>query len=178
MIVVHHLNDSRSQRILWLLEELGLPYEAQRYLRELGPLDEAGLAIGAALWMTAITITRPLDRLREVTEARGFALAPRLTIYPEFVQQPELWQHPALRFAVMDRSDAEGLPTLSLAVLRAGVDPEGTCDDESCPCGGDDASRVAACLRGEHQVEAGIAHDVGGFQRVHLDGDAKGHDSS
>jgi glutathione S-transferase len=27
MIVVHHLNESRSQRILWLLEELGLPYE-------------------------------------------------------------------------------------------------------------------------------------------------------
>jgi glutathione S-transferase len=27
MIVVHHLNDSRSQRVLWLLEELGLPYE-------------------------------------------------------------------------------------------------------------------------------------------------------
>jgi len=26
MIVVHHLNDSRSQRILWLLEELGVPY--------------------------------------------------------------------------------------------------------------------------------------------------------
>ena len=29
-----------------------------------------------------------LDRLREVTEARGFALAPRLTIYPEFVSAP------------------------------------------------------------------------------------------
>lgn len=29
MIIVHHLNNSRSQRILWLLEELGLPYEAQ-----------------------------------------------------------------------------------------------------------------------------------------------------
>jgi glutathione S-transferase len=27
MIIVHHLNDSRSQRILWLLEELGGPYE-------------------------------------------------------------------------------------------------------------------------------------------------------
>ena len=27
MIVVHHLNESRSQRILWLLEELGAPYE-------------------------------------------------------------------------------------------------------------------------------------------------------
>jgi glutathione S-transferase len=33
MIVVHHLNDSRSQRILWLLEELGLPYEIARYQR-------------------------------------------------------------------------------------------------------------------------------------------------
>ncbi len=33
MLVVHHLNDSRSQRILWLLEELGLPYEIQRYQR-------------------------------------------------------------------------------------------------------------------------------------------------
>jgi len=34
MIVVHHLNNSRSQRILWLLEELGLEYEIKRYLRD------------------------------------------------------------------------------------------------------------------------------------------------
>ncbi len=34
MIVVHHLNDSRSQRILWLLEELGLPYEIKKYQRD------------------------------------------------------------------------------------------------------------------------------------------------
>ena len=33
MIVVHHLNDSRSQRILWLMEELGLPYEIKQYQR-------------------------------------------------------------------------------------------------------------------------------------------------
>lgn len=33
MIVVHHLNNSRSQRILWLLEELGLDYEVKRYER-------------------------------------------------------------------------------------------------------------------------------------------------
>ena len=33
MIVVHHLNNSRSQRVLWLLEELGLPYEVKRYER-------------------------------------------------------------------------------------------------------------------------------------------------
>lgn len=34
MIVVHHLNDSRSQRILWLLEELGVPYEIKSYQRD------------------------------------------------------------------------------------------------------------------------------------------------
>ena len=34
MIVVHHLNDSRSQRILWLLEELNVPYEIKHYQRD------------------------------------------------------------------------------------------------------------------------------------------------
>ena len=34
MIVVHHLNNSRSQRVLWLLEELGLEYEIKRYERD------------------------------------------------------------------------------------------------------------------------------------------------
>jgi glutathione S-transferase len=34
MLVVHHLNDSRSQRILWLLEELGVAYEVKRYQRD------------------------------------------------------------------------------------------------------------------------------------------------
>ena len=34
MITVHHLNNSRSQRVLWLLEELELPYEIKRYERD------------------------------------------------------------------------------------------------------------------------------------------------
>ncbi len=34
MIVVHHLNNSRSDRILWLLEELGVPYEIKTYRRD------------------------------------------------------------------------------------------------------------------------------------------------
>jgi len=33
MLTLHHLNNSRSQRILWLLEELGLPYEVVKYQR-------------------------------------------------------------------------------------------------------------------------------------------------
>ncbi|OYV25966.1 MAG: glutathione S-transferase [Acidocella sp. 20-63-7] len=34
MITVHHLENSRSQRVLWLLEELGVPYEVKRYERD------------------------------------------------------------------------------------------------------------------------------------------------
>ncbi len=34
MLIVHHLNNSRSQRVLWLLEELGVPYEIKKYERD------------------------------------------------------------------------------------------------------------------------------------------------
>lgn len=34
MITIHHLNDSRSERIVWLAEELGLPYKLVRHQRE------------------------------------------------------------------------------------------------------------------------------------------------
>lgn len=34
MLIVHHLNNSRSQRVLWLLEELGVPYEIRNYKRD------------------------------------------------------------------------------------------------------------------------------------------------
>jgi glutathione S-transferase len=34
VVTVHHLNNSRSQRVLWLLEELGVPYEVKRYQRD------------------------------------------------------------------------------------------------------------------------------------------------
>ena len=43
------------------------------------------------------------------TEAAGYTLAPRLTIYPRYALDPERWLDPALRFAVLDASDAEGL---------------------------------------------------------------------
>ena len=39
MITVHHLENSRSQRVLWLLEELGLPYEVRRYQRDKATLQ-------------------------------------------------------------------------------------------------------------------------------------------
>ncbi|HEX5268177.1 MAG TPA: 5-amino-6-(D-ribitylamino)uracil--L-tyrosine 4-hydroxyphenyl transferase CofH [Acidimicrobiales bacterium] len=50
-----------------------------------------------------------LDRLRQVTEARGYSLAPRLTVHPEWAGSPERWLDPALRRPVLDRADAEWL---------------------------------------------------------------------
>ena len=38
MLVVHHLNNSRSQRVLWLLEELGVPFEIKHYQRDAATL--------------------------------------------------------------------------------------------------------------------------------------------
>ncbi len=49
-----------------------------------------------------------LDSLRDAARTRGRELTPRLTIYPEFVREPDRWIDPALHFAVLDRSDAEG----------------------------------------------------------------------
>ena len=50
-----------------------------------------------------------LDVLATATEAAGFELAPRMTIYPEFALDPQRWVDPALHFAVLDNADAEGL---------------------------------------------------------------------
>ncbi len=49
-----------------------------------------------------------LDRLRDVTEAKGHTLAPRLTIHPAFACEPDRWLDPALHFPVADRSDSDG----------------------------------------------------------------------
>jgi len=83
--------------------------------RQPAPLGDAGLEPGggaAALTIDHVNPERPwpgLDRLREVTEERGHVLAPRLTVYPTFALRPGQWLDPAMRFPVLDHSDAEGL---------------------------------------------------------------------
>ena len=50
-----------------------------------------------------------IERLAAVTEARGFELAPRLTVYPRYALDPDRWLDPGLHKSVLVRSDAEGL---------------------------------------------------------------------
>ncbi|HET6917060.1 MAG TPA: bifunctional FO biosynthesis protein CofGH [Acidimicrobiales bacterium] len=83
--------------------------------------DDFGILIAAGIddWGGVSPVTadhvnpeRPwpaLDRLRAVTEEHGFVLAPRLTVYPEFALDPARWLDEKMRFAVLDRSDAEGM---------------------------------------------------------------------
>jgi FO synthase len=67
-----------------------------------------------------------LDRLAEVSEDAGFVIAPRLTVYPEVALDPERWLDPEVRFAVLDRSDAEGLGRDDPgAVLKQRIEPAG-----------------------------------------------------
>jgi len=82
---------------------------------DFGPLIDAGIDDwGGVSPVTAdhVNPERPwpaLDRLREITEAAGFELAPRLTIYPEFALDPAQWLDDEMHFPVLDRSDAESL---------------------------------------------------------------------
>ena len=50
-----------------------------------------------------------LERLEKVSQERGFELAPRMTIYPEFALKPSVWVDDDMRFPLLDNSDAEGL---------------------------------------------------------------------
>ena len=102
-----------------------------------------------------------LDRLRAVTEERGFTLAPRLTAHPEFVVDPDRWLAPSVRSAVLRRSDAEGLarddhgwfagaaasPPELLDPLRA-VDGAGAAPSRA-PAGGRVAEVLGGVLAGQ-----------------------------
>src|SRR5437763_3585912 len=82
---------------------------------DLGALLAAGIDDWGGVSPVTIDHVNPerpwpaLDRLRAATEARGFVLAPRLTIYPEFAQDADRWLDPAMQFPVLDRSDAESM---------------------------------------------------------------------
>ena len=99
-----------------------------------------------------------VERLREVTEAAGRVLAPRLTVYPEFALAPERWLDEGTRFPVLDHSDAEALGRDDQWYSGAGTVPPMLVPGHSAPVG-----PVAAILDG---VRAG--HEVGEDEIVTL----------
>jgi glutathione S-transferase len=85
VITVHHLNNSRSQRVLWLLEELGLAYEIKRYerdrktmlappaLRAIHPLGKSPVITDGALTLaeSGAIVEYLVDRYDEAGSRRG-----------------------------------------------------------------------------------------------------------
>ncbi len=102
MITVHHLENSRSQRVLWLLEEMGLPYEVKRYerdaktmlapreLRALHPLGKSPVVDDgdARVAETGAIIEHLLDAHPEspLRPARGTVEARRMTYWLHYAE--------------------------------------------------------------------------------------------
>jgi FO synthase len=93
--------------------------------------------------------------LRRATEAAGAVLAPRLTLYPERVAEPDRWLDPAMRFAVLDASDAEGLARDHPWSPGAAVEPPELLRPPAAPWRSA-RSAVLAVLDGVHD-----GHEVG-----------------
>jgi len=111
-----------TDEFLWTIAAARLLLPADVHLQappnlsdELGPLVAAGIDDWGGVSPVTADHVNPerawpaLGILRAATEAAGHTLAPRLTLYPEFALDPDHWLDPALRFPVLDASDAEGL---------------------------------------------------------------------
>ncbi|HVJ98241.1 MAG TPA: 5-amino-6-(D-ribitylamino)uracil--L-tyrosine 4-hydroxyphenyl transferase CofH, partial [Acidimicrobiia bacterium] len=119
---MHKAEPCPTDEFLWSIAAARLILPAGIHLQappnlsdELAPLLAAGIDDWGGVSPLTIDHVNPerpwpaLERLREQTEANGFALAPRLTIYPEYAAQPEEWLHPDVRTAVLVVQDMDAL---------------------------------------------------------------------
>ncbi len=132
MIVVHHLNNSRSQRVLWLLEELGLPYEVRRYerektglapaaLRQVHPLGKSPVIQdgGATLAESGAILDYLVDRHGHgrLRPAAGTPEQLRYTYWLHFAEGSAM--PPLLMKLVFDRLEGPQVPFLVRPIARA-----------------------------------------------------------
>ena len=92
-LIVHHLNNSRSQRILWALEELGLPYELKAYQRD----AVTNLAPPELKAVHPLGKSPLLEDQGEVIEESGAIIQYLLDTYGQGRFQPEPGSKAALR---------------------------------------------------------------------------------
>jgi len=119
---MHDAEPCPTDEFLWSIAAARLILPSDVHLQappnlsdDLSPLLAAGIDDWGGVSPLTIDHVNPerpwpaLDRLRAATEAAGFVLAPRLTVYPEFVERADEWLHPDVRTAVLVASDLEGL---------------------------------------------------------------------
>ena len=133
MIVVHHLNNSRSQRILWLLEELGLDYDIQRYqrdpktmlapaaLRAIHPLGKSPVLTDGALTVaeSGAIIEYLVERYGNgrLVPAAGTPERLRWTYWLHFAEGSAM--SPLLLKLVFDRVETGPMPFFARPIARA-----------------------------------------------------------
>ena len=133
MITVHHLNNSRSQRVLWLLEELGLPYEIRRYqrdpktmlapesLRAVHPLGKSPVITDGALTLaeSGAIMEYLVDRYGDgrLAPAAGSLERLRFTYWLHYAEGSAM--PPLLLQLVFDRIETTPMPFFAKPVARA-----------------------------------------------------------
>ncbi|HUA94989.1 MAG TPA: 5-amino-6-(D-ribitylamino)uracil--L-tyrosine 4-hydroxyphenyl transferase CofH, partial [Acidimicrobiales bacterium] len=128
---------------------------------DLGPLLAAGIDDWGGVSPVTADHVNPerawpaVDVLRAATETAGHTLAARLTVYPEYVLQPERWLEPTLLFPVLDRSDAEGLARED-GWCSGGETPPPVLLGQSASAGGAVAEVLAGVALGQEVGEAEI----------------------
>jgi glutathione S-transferase len=133
MITVHHLNHSRSHRVLWLLEELGLDYELRRYerdpetlrappsLKEVHPLGKAPTIVesGAALAESGAILESLVNRHGggRLAPAPGTPQRERYTYWMHYAEGSAM---PALVLRlIFSQMPRQPMPALARPVVRA-----------------------------------------------------------
>jgi glutathione S-transferase len=133
VITVHHLNNSRSQRVLWLLEELGLPYEIRKYQRDaktmlappellkVHPLGKSPVITddGVTVAESGAIIEYLLERHGEgrLEPARGTPERLRFTYWLHFAEGSAM--SPLLMKLVFDRIETSPMPFFARPIARS-----------------------------------------------------------
>ncbi len=132
MIVVHHLERSRSQRIIWLLEELGQAYEIKRYardrrtllapreLRTIHPLGKAPIVVDAqsVLIESGAIVDILIDRYGEGKGLRPAPGTPERIAYTTFLHLAEGTVMPPLVLRLIFRTMADKAPRLGRPLVK------------------------------------------------------------
>ena len=132
-ITVHHLENSRSQRVLWLLEELGMPYEVRRYER-----NKKTMLAAPELRRVHPLGKSPVIEATEAGETRVVAETGAIVEYLVDKAQGSLGAPPgraeALRYRHFLHCNAEGslMPVLFVKLVL-GRAPDGDCRRKEVP---------------------------------------------
>ena len=132
MITVHHLNNSRSQRVLWLLEEIGVPYEIKRYerdaktmlappsLREVHPLGKSPVVTdgGQTLAESGAVIEYLVERYGggQFVPAAGTPARLRYTYWLHYAEGSAM--PPLLLKLIFDRIESGPMPFFAKPIAR------------------------------------------------------------